>query len=72
MPDQPWPARSYCVWESQVVQAKEQERQERLTMMAKALRSSMRVPTDTYITDDIPTLLTRLGQVPPVPERERP
>ncbi len=37
-------------------------------MMGKALRSSVRVPTDTYITGDIPTLLTLLGQVPAVPD----
>ncbi|MDR6786889.1 hypothetical protein J2Y58_000227 [Sphingomonas sp. BE138] len=53
------------------VQARERERQERLAMMGKALRSSVRVPTDTYITGDIPTLLTRLGQVPAVPETKR-
>ncbi len=49
------------------MQAKERERQEQLAAMGRALRSSVRVPTDTYITGDIPTLLTRLAQVPPVP-----
>lgn len=49
-----------------VVQAKERERQEQLAVMGKALRRSVQVPTDTYITGDIPTLLTRLGQVPAV------
>ncbi|MEH3124070.1 MAG: hypothetical protein PGN16_19235 [Sphingomonas phyllosphaerae] len=54
-----------------IVQAKERERQEQLSNMGRALRSSLRVPTDTYITGDIPTLLTLLAQVPAVPERER-
>jgi len=53
------------------VQAKERERQERLSDMGRALRSTLRVPTDTYITGDIPTLLTLLGQVPAVPDRKR-
>lgn len=53
------------------MQAKERERQERLGTVGRALRSSLRVPTDTYITGDIPTLLTLLGQVPAVPERKR-
>ncbi len=39
-------------------------------MIGKALRSSVRVPTDTYITGDIPTLLTLLGQVPAVPDHK--
>lgn len=54
-----------------VVQAKEREKQEQLSTMGRALRSSLRVPTDTYITGDIPTLLTLLGQVPAVPDRKR-
>lgn len=53
------------------MQAKERERQERLSDMGRALRSTLRVPTDTYITGDIPTLLTLLGQVPAVPDRKR-
>jgi hypothetical protein len=53
-----------------VVQAKERERREQVSTMGRALRSSLRVPTDTYITGDIPTLLTLLAQVPAVPERK--
>lgn len=53
------------------MQAKERERQERVSDMGRALRSTLRVPTDTYITGDIPTLLTLLGQVPAVPERKQ-
>ncbi|WP_022686917.1 hypothetical protein [Sphingomonas phyllosphaerae] len=49
---------------------KERERQERLAATGRALRSCVRVPTDTYITGDIPTLLTRLGQMPAIPERK--
>jgi hypothetical protein len=56
------------MWD-RVVQ-KERERQEQVAAMGRALRSSVRVPTDTYITGDIPTLLTRLGQVPAIPERK--
>ncbi len=55
----------------EVVQAKERDKQEQLSTMGRALRTSLRVPTDTYITGDIPTLLTLLGQVPAVPERKR-
>ncbi len=36
----------------------------RLHIVGEALRSSWQTPTDTMITDDIPTLLTRLSQVP--------
>ena len=52
------------------MQAKERERREQASTMGRALRSSLRVPTDTYITGDIPTLLTLLAQVPAVPERK--
>ncbi|VXC71750.1 conserved hypothetical protein [Sphingomonas sp. 8AM] len=54
------------------MQGKERNRQEQLGTMGQALRSSLRVPTDTYITGDIPTLLTLLGQVPAVPDRKPP
>lgn len=37
--------------------------------MGRALRGSLRVPTDTYITGDIPLLLTLLSKVPGVPEQ---
>ncbi len=54
------------IWD-RIVQASERERQEKMAALGAALRNSVRVPTDTYITGDIPTLMTRLGQVPAVP-----
>ena len=36
----------------------------RLHDVGERLRSSWQTPTDTMITEDIPTLLTRLSQVP--------
>jgi len=36
----------------------------RLINVGETLRSSWQTPTDTMITDDIPTLLTKLSQVP--------
>ena len=47
-----------------VVTATDRDRRERLTALGKMLRRSVMVPTDTYITHDIPLLLTRLSQVP--------
>ena len=44
--------------------AADRDRRERLTALGKVLRTSVTVPTDTYITQDIPLLLTRLSQVP--------
>lgn len=35
--------------------------------LGDALRAAIGVPTDTMITLDIPLLLTKLSQVPPVP-----
>ncbi|MEA1084329.1 hypothetical protein SFC76_08650 [Sphingomonas sp. CD22] len=32
--------------------------------MSEALQSSVAVPTDTFITDDIPLLLTKLSRIP--------
>lgn len=46
--------------------ASDREWKERLAAVGKTLRSTVQVPTDTYITGDIPLLLTRLGQVPAV------
>ncbi|MBW6525866.1 hypothetical protein KZ813_03355 [Sphingomonas sp. RHCKR7] len=46
------------------MQAADREKRERLSALGKALRSSVTVPTDTYITQDLPLLLTRLSQVP--------
>ncbi len=36
----------------------------RLQDVGETLRSSWQTPTDTMITEDIPTLLTRLSQMP--------
>ncbi|MBD8618829.1 hypothetical protein IFT67_07820 [Sphingomonas sp. CFBP 13728] len=36
----------------------------RLHDVGETLRSTWQTPTDTMITEDIPTLLTRLSQVP--------
>ena len=47
-----------------VVTAADRERRERVSALGKVLRTSVTVPTDTYITHDIPLLLTRLSQVP--------
>ncbi|MES3108398.1 hypothetical protein [Sphingomonas aurantiaca] len=38
----------------------------RLQDVGETLRSSWQTPTDTMITDDIPTLLTHLSRVPRV------
>ena len=35
-----------------------------LQSVGETLRTSWQTPTDTMITDDIPTLLTKLSQVP--------
>lgn len=64
--------RDHTAYGKRDVRDKERERQERLTIVGKALRNGVRVPTDTYITGDIPTLLTRLGQVPAIPAVKRP
>ena len=37
---------------------------ERLVTVRKTLQSVLPVPTDTYITEDIPLLLTKLSQIP--------
>lgn len=42
----------------------------RLHTVGETLRTSWQTPTDTMITDDIPTLLTKLSQVPK--SRKRP
>lgn len=36
-----------------------------------ALRATWAVPEDTFITEDIPLLLTRLSQVPATPDKPR-
>jgi len=42
---------------------------DRLASVGQALDAILPVPTDTYITGDIPLLLTRLSQVPAVRAR---
>jgi hypothetical protein len=44
----------------------------RLSAIGEALRRGVAVPTDTYITEDIPLLLTRLSQVGRTPPVLRP
>jgi hypothetical protein len=46
------------------VQPTAQQQRERLASVSKALRSVVPVPTDTYITEDIPLLLTKLSRIP--------
>lgn len=40
------------------------QHRERLVAVGTALQTSLPVPTDTFITEDIPLLLTRLSQIP--------
>ena len=40
------------------------EQRDRLARVSEALNASVAVPTDTFITDDIPLLLTKLSQIP--------
>jgi len=45
-----------------------QQHHERFSTVGRTLRRSIPVPTDTFITDDIPLLLTKLSQIPASPE----
>lgn len=47
-----------------VVTPSPEQHRERLATVRRTLESLHPVPTDTYITDDIPLLLTRLSQIP--------
>jgi hypothetical protein len=47
-----------------VVTSSAEHHRERLVTVRKTLQSVLPVPTDTYITDDIPLLLTKLSQIP--------
>jgi hypothetical protein len=47
-----------------VTRSVEQHR-DKFAGIARALRAGLAVPTDTFITDDIPLLLTKLSQLPP-------
>lgn len=51
-----------------VVTSSSQQQRDRLASISKALRSTLPVPTDTYITEDIPLLLTKLSRVPATDE----
>ncbi|MCU6454813.1 hypothetical protein LPN01_12065 [Sphingomonas sp. A2-49] len=42
-----------------------EQHRDRFAGVRGALQSGLAVPTDTFITDDIPLLLTRLSQLPP-------
>ncbi|MBI0473933.1 hypothetical protein D9601_00960 [Sphingomonas sp. MA1305] len=48
------------------------EQRERVAQVGETLRAGVDVPTDTYITGDIPLLLTRLSQVEGVRKGDRP
>jgi hypothetical protein len=48
-----------------------QEQRRRIALVGETLRQGVETPTDTYITDDIPLLLTRLGQIPAAPPTPR-
>lgn len=41
---------------------------ERAGIIGDALDRCLSVPQDTYVTDDLPLLLTRLARIPAVPE----
>jgi len=41
-----------------------QEQRDRIAVVGEALQASHAVPTDTFITEDIPLLLTKLSQIP--------
>ena len=51
-----------------VVTSSSHQQRDRLASISKALRSTLPVPTDTYITEDIPLLLTKLSRVPATDE----
>ena len=54
-----------------VVTSSAQEQRDRLARVSEALQSSVTVPTDTFITDDIPLLLTKLSRIPAQPNDKR-
>ncbi|WP_230628760.1 hypothetical protein [Sphingomonas sp. Leaf37] len=41
-----------------------EQHRERLATVSRTLQSVLPVPTDTYITEDIPLLLTKLSRIP--------
>jgi hypothetical protein len=50
----------------------QEEDRRRLAAIGEALREGVAVPTDTYITEDIPLLLTLLSKVDRLPPVRRP
>lgn len=46
-----------------------QQYRDRCAAVGRTLRRSVPVPTDTFITEDIPLLLTKLSQIPSIPEK---
>ncbi len=54
-----------------VVTSSAQEKRDRLARVSEALNASVAVPTDTFITDDIPLLLTKLSQIPAKRDEKR-
>jgi hypothetical protein len=55
-----------------VVTSSPEQHRERLASVSRTLQSVLPVPTDTYITEDIPLLLTKLSQIPAGRERSEP
>ena len=47
-----------------IVTSPEHEQRERLAAVSEVLQNGLPVPTDTFITDDIPLLLTKLSRIP--------
>lgn len=47
-----------------LVTSSPEQHRDRLASVSKTLQSLLPVPTDTYITEDIPLLLTKLSQIP--------
>ncbi|GAA0677086.1 hypothetical protein GCM10009102_32110 [Sphingomonas insulae] len=48
------------------------QHRDRLASVSRTLQSVLPVPTDTYITEDIPLLLTKLSQIPAAKDRTDP
>ncbi len=47
-----------------VVTSSAEQHRDRLATVSRTLQSVLPVPTDTYITEDIPLLLTKLSRIP--------
>lgn len=55
-----------------VVTPSAEHHRERLATVSRTLQSVLPIPTDTYITADIPLLLTKLSQIPVERDRRNP